>query len=137
MYDTPPVALAVPDANAVCFKIGFPSGSFITKFVLVQTAGAAGVYTAELFTAPVKPYDDAPYDIGDVHEELYRVMAKLTSAASKIIFFDTTGYPFRNSQVSVAAQTVPNDSIYLRITPPGAGARVYTATISGRFGEMT
>lgn len=143
-YETKPKAgILIAGGQTKTELVNWPSRSFISKVVVVQTSGNIDGFTVELFNhvdamEGTERSDSSSDSDGDkIPLDCYRVGSPMTTDDDKLLYFSDEatgghGLQFYCQDVDRAdrrGQKQPN--LYMRITPSGSGAKTFAYCIGG------
>lgn len=141
-YEIPPLGgLSVNGGIPKVFRVSIPSRCFIDKIICRQTGGEAVNFTLQIFNHESLAYgsqvsDSLGAELGPIPEECYAVTPVLASSeAGKLNYFSDSatggfGFPFYSQDKPSAKRQGRNPTTaYVRITPEGAGEKIYALCI--------
>lgn len=141
-YEIPPMAGVAVLGVPIVVEVDYPNRNVISKIIIVQTAGPLEAFTVALFNHPQVltgevTSDSAGPEVGRIPDDCYRVTPDLVAANGKLLYFADQasggyGYLFFSHKTPFDRQGQGTRKLYVRITPVGGGAKLFSICIGGQ-----
>jgi len=130
-YETSQGGLHVTGGDVGCFEIPFPSRVYLTKIVVVQTAGVPVNFDVDIFNRGDVCMGSSLSEEGEpLPESLFKVTPTLNGVAGILEEFNGNGYSFHNQDTVVNGKT--KGALYLRISPSGGGVKEFAVSLAAK-----